>query len=842
MKSALHDVRFAVRSLRKSPRFAASVLLSIALGIGGTGAVFGVIYVVNFRTLPFEAPEELVAFMGATSEKCAEACPDGFSRSQYELWKPSIRSFRSMAAYEEVTNIIQTSGGAVRVSGAVVSGDFFTTLRTNTLTGRYVVSADDHVSAEPVVVLSHRLWAERFASEKLLGSPVLIGAKYYTVIGVMPQEFTFPVGADYWLPLHVADDSPTNARQFSAVARLRPGVGIQAARTELRSIVRSAETSARTEPRQGIAVFDVNSISQKLDGSSLLFMGGTVLFAFVIACANVQMLFLVRAMGRTNEIALRASLGASSSQIAKQLVTESLVITVAGGILGCIIAIALSKPAAALVAHQLNTPITMHVGVGFLLSIAVVSIVTGTAVGLSPMLHLRSLDLRTVLQETSASVTTSGGHRRVRAALVTFEISCVLILVTAGGALAKSVGYLHGLGLGYDLDRILVASIDFRGTQHSMPATARSLATLLVDRLSAVPGIVSAAAWSTSSPYGLFEPGEALETVEGRSSPLPAGCSKPSSCWQPFVSEDVSPGFFRTLGISIERGRDFATSDGIGSVPVAIISKRTAALWWPGEDPIGRRFKWGPPSSQYPWMEVIAVTADAYDPNERGLTSAAAYPGQYYPLMFRPLSQTLGNERGPEWASPLRVLMKTARDGHALQQATRSEISRIAPDVLVERMSTLRELIRAYGQYNDFRLNAEIVGGVGLFGILLAVIGLEGVVADGARRRRKEIAIRMALGAQSKDVLLLALKEGASLSFVGVLFGIAVIFAISGTIGKIFFLEGQYSSPLMQHPSATDPCLIGAAVVFVFFVVTVGAAGPAIRSSRASSLSALRED
>jgi predicted permease len=456
------------------------------------------------------------------------------------------------------------------------------------------------------------------------------------------------------------------------------------------------------------------------------------------------------------------------------------------------------------------------------------------------------VDIRNGL--TDGGINASGGRRqrRLRQAAVGIEIALTLILLCAAGTLAKSFLYLQRADVGYDADHLLVATLDFHGTRYADSDQARELSRRLLERFSALAGDRNVAVWRTLAPSGMVSPGEDYATIEGKPEGFSRVCRRIGACRIPVSTQDVSPGFFHATGLRIIRGRPFTTADGPGAPPVAIVTETAAKSWWPGEDPIGKRFKIGGVTSPYPWMTVIGMTSDAQDVNEWGLIGAGARNElhQHWPGFFRPLAQTdLISPGRPVWTSSLLLGIHASGEPQALVASVRRELDAIAPDLPIGAVRSLREIMLDGGTNGRLQLNARIMIGVSTVALLLAIVGLYGVVADAVRSRTKEIAIRMALGARAAHVISSVTRAGIATGCAGVLVGCAVSSVFRDALARAFFGASAYfKQGYLVGTSPGDPLVIAGAAIVLLCVVIVASCLTARRATQVDPAAVLRAE
>lgn len=842
------EIRYACRSLLKSRGYLITVLLSLALGVGTSALVFAIVDASALRAPPYARPHELVQIMATDGDECDSTCVDLFTAEQLRAVRAQARSFSATAAYTWSDALLQGTSSASRVSRAAVSGEFFSILGVPALRGR-ALDEGDAAGAAPAVVLSYPLWRKRFGSDdRVIGRTIRLDGIASTVVGVMPGEFHYPAGAEIWTILPSAPADPAAGNQFYvAVGRLRPGTSVDRARAELRVIMRQQQLhDPVANGGHGATAASLVDLEHAMPRSALLLLVGAVGAMLFIVLANLQALAVVRTLRRSGAMAVRAALGASRWRLARQLLVESLLLSTIGGALGLLLAAWGTDFASAFMQRWFNLPLVLRLEGLVLAMTGAITIAAGGVIAAAPILQLLSVDIRNGL--TDGGINTCGGRRqhRLRQATVGIQIALTLILLGAAGTLAKSFLYLQQADVGYDADHLLVATLDFQGTRYADPDQARELSRRLPERFSALAGGRDVAIWRTLAPSGMVSPGEDYATIEGKPEGYSRVCRRVGACRIPVSTQDVSPGFFHATGLRIIRGRAFTTADGPGAPPVAIVTETAAKSWWPGEDPIGKRFKIGGMTSPYPWMTVIGVTSDAQDVNEWGLTGAGARNElhQQWPGFFRPLAQTDLISRGrPVWTSSLLLGIYTSGEPQALVANVRRELDVLAPDLPIGTVGSLREIMLDGGTNGRLQLNARIMIGVSTVALLLAIVGLYGVVADAVRSRTKEIAIRMALGARSANVISSVTRAGIATGCAGVLAGCALSGVFRDALARAFFGASVYfKQGYLVGASPGDPLVIAGAAVMLLCVVIVASCLTARRATQVDPAVVLRAE
>jgi predicted permease len=847
MYALVSDIRYACRTLLKARGYTVTVLLSLALGIGTATLVCSIVDAAALRPPPFTRPQELVTLMALESERCP-ACIDVFVGDEFHEIAEQARSFASIAAYTDHEGLLTGASSAVRVSGARVTGRFFSVLGVHALRGRVLGEDDARAGAPPAVVLSHALWRQRFGSEdNIIGHTIQLDGTAFTVVGVMSPEFTFPAGARFWTSLVPAASGPDAPRTtLQGVARLRPGVTLEQARAELRVLARQRQLhETKADDKRGATAFALSERTRTMSSSTLLLLAGATGAMLLIVLANLQTLAVVRALGRGQELAVRTALGASRWQVARQLLVESLLLSSLGGALGVLLPLWGTNAASALMDHWFHHALMLHLDTRVLGAACVLSVCAGLAIGLAPVVQVIGVELGRALRDGGISATGSRRQRRLREIAVGVQLATTLTLLGAAGTLAKSVLYLQQVDMGYDANHLLVATLDFSGTRYADPAQARVLSQRLLDRFTELAGSANVAVWRTLSPSMMVPPGEDWVTIEGKPEGYAHFCHGVASCRRPTSTQDVSAGFFSTAAIAIRRGRAFTPEDGPGTPPVAIITESTARRWWPGEDPIGKRFKIGGATSAHPWMTVVGVTADAREVNGWALGGyEALHPDVYLARFFRPLAQTNMSSPGrPVGTASLLLGIHTPSDPQAFVATVRRELRSLAPDLPVSTVTSLRQVMLDGGTNALLQLNARIMIGLSLTALVLAILGLYGVVADTVHRRTRELAIRMALGARAGHVLTMVTRRGIVTGAAGILVGCILSRLFRDAIARAFFgATARYKQGYLVGAAPGDPLVIAAVGLLLLLVVALASYLTAHRATRVDPAEVLRAE
>jgi predicted permease len=788
------DTRHALRLFWRRPAFSAVVTLTLSIGIGATLAIFSIINAVLLRPLPYSHPERLAVLW---SENSAHGLLEGrVSLLNFADWKQRSHVFQNFTAFIGQTFLLSNIDGTrERMRSARVDEKFFPLLGVQPVLGR-VFSEDEEKRGEAIVVLSHRIWLNRFGgSAAALGSELIMDGRKSRIIGVMPASFRYPFpDTEAWQPVtahpYWARDrsAPRSDSNWYSLARLRPGVSWTQAQSEMSSIARQLKTEypdSRNNPEIRVVPLDEQTSGKLKLPLAVLF--SSVVLVLLIACLNIANLLLARGSAREQEFSMRRALGASRATLAQQLLTESLVLSIVGASLGLALAYAALK---ALIAFGPPEIPRLHEaridGVAILLTLAL-ALLSAVVSGLWPA-------VRNAVAPARGREWTTVSNRSVRNAIVIGEFAIALVLLAGAGLLLRSFIRLQSVDAGFQPDHLLITRIDL----HVGRTSAQQIAYFrqAIERVSSLPGVRSAAAVEG---FLQSDPEDAVE-VKGR---LPQ---------QPGPSDDLIAGpFFQTAGIRLKRGRYFSDADRAGSLPVAIVNEKMAKLYWPDEDPIGKQFRFSArPSS--PWLTVVGVTANM---RRQGLER------EPIPQVFRP------DEQGSE--DMLEVIVRTVNDAGPMAEVVRRRIQSLDPSVAKFEITTVEQ--RLSEQTQQRRFQTSLISLFSVISLLLSAIGVYGLMQYLVTQRRHEMAVRMALGAGRGSVLALVVRQGVILAAVGIGIGICGALGLTRTLGG-----------LLYGVTPTDPFTFATATLVLLGVATLACWLPARQATRIDPMLALRQD
>jgi putative ABC transport system permease protein len=807
MNGFLQDLRYGVRMLARSPGLTAAAILALALGIGANTAIFSVVNAVLLRPLPYPDADRLLNVHQVWATAPNEH--DVLSADDVVALREGAAAFGQVAAYfSPVGGFAITGGGEPeQVAGTAVTAEMFDVLGTRPALGRAFLPEDGRPGAEPVVVLSHALWQRRFGGDPgIVGRALTMDSRAHTITGVMPKGFRFPRDgvADLWPIFRPERSSSRPPYYIRTVARPRPGAGPAEVQGALRSITRQIKEwfpDSSADWR-----LDAAPLKDELVGDArpaLLVLLGAVALVLLIATANIANLLLARATARRREMAIRAALGAGRFRLARQLVTESLILAGVGGLFGIILS--LWGTDLLVQVGPRNLPRLYEVGIDLrvLLYTAAVTILSGILFGLAPAIRASRPGLATTLQ-AGARGTTDHAGRRLRSLLVVTEFALAVMLLCGAGLLIRSFLRLQQVSPGFDAGGILTASVSLPQARYPGGAERSAFFRGLLERASSLPG-VQAAAISMALPPDLLVMTNPY-TIEGR--PLPPG-SQPPAVAQLLIGGD----YFHALGVPLLRGRAFTEADVAGAPEVIIINQTMAKTLFPGEDPIGRRLQLGDPDPESPWVTIVGIAGDV---KYTGLDKAPE------PTMYTPYEQNL-------WWPTMFLVVRSSVDPAGLARAVRSQVAGLDPLLPLARVRTMDELL---GQsVAEPRFRTTLLGIFAATALLLAAVGIYGVLSYTVGQRTQEIGIRMALGARRRDVLALVLGQGMALAGIGVAIGLAAALALSRVLAGLLF-----------GVSPADPATFGAVSLVMVAAALLACYVPARRATRVDPMVALRSE
>jgi len=801
MDTLIKDLRYGVRSFLKRPGFLVIAISTLALGIGATTAMFTVVNSVLLRPLQFPEPERIVLFEGINPRQ-------GITESNMSVpdivdWQQQSQSFEQIAGFFTGGVFMSTGDEVERLRAAGVSAEFFPLFKTNPLSGRVLQADDAQPGRDTAVVISHALWQRRFGgTADVVNRKITLNGKPAVIVGIMPAGFTYPGDCETWTPfaLNAAEERRDN-RFVNVVSRLKPGVSMLQAQTDMDTMnQRLAQNYVDTNTGWSVRLTELRESMVGELRTSLLILLGAVAFVLLIACANVANLLLARAAYRQKEIALRTALGASRMRVVRQLLTESVMLSIVSGVAGLALSLWFVKLLTAITPP--DAPRFSEIGINwqvFAFTFAV-TILAGILFGLVPALQTSRPNLNETLKDSGQRGSETGGRNRVGSLLIVSEIALSFILLAGAGLLIKSFLHLRELSPGFNADNVLAMRLTLPPGKYKQGEPRAQIYQQLVDRVKQTPGVQSAAL-VLSLPLGgdSFNVGRGV-IREGR----------------PMTPEEqtnaqhlpISPDYFQTLQIPLKAGRTFTDGDNFQSTKVVIVNETMARTLWPNENPIGRRFTvWR--DEKFP-REVVGVVGDTK-------SSLDKEPGQQ---MYVPYAQDAN------WGS-LSLVVRTAGEPTSLAGSVREAIRAVDKAVPTYNLKTLTDVVSTSAAPR--RIPMLLLSAFAGVAMLLAMLGIYGVTSYYVTQRTHEIGVRMALGAQIVDVLKLVLRRAMWLALVGI--GIGVVGAVAVT---------RYLTSLLFGVKPIDTVTFVAVAVVLAVVVFVACLVPARRAAKIDPLEALR--
>lgn len=803
------DLRYGLRILHKSPGFTAVAVLTLAIGIGANTTIFSIVNAVLLRALPYSNPDQLVLIFNVPQKQ-----PDALSSISYRDFtdvREHNHVFSAMAgnAFHDLT--VTGDGEPFIVNTADVTPEIFSLLDVKPLAGRALASEDGREGAAPVAVLSESLWRSRFASNpEVIGQSIALDRRSFTIVGILPASFRYPDGAahqDVWIPV-IQDPlfgpltQRPGTRVLGGIARLKPGVSLTQAQAEMNMI--AARLAAQYPEQDSGFTLKVQPYRQAVIGSvesPLLILLGAVGLILLISCANIANLLLSRATSRVREVAVRLALGASRARIIRQMLTESAVLGLIGGAAGVLIAAWAVRILGPFLPPQITRIGSIHVGGSVLAFALLLSFAAAMVFGLAPAIFATPMRLQTNIAEGGERTGAHGGQN-LRSCIAITEVSLATVLLVAGGLLIRSFARVTSVNPGFDSNRVIEAEVSLPRFQYATPRQWTDFSNELLTRLHEQPGFEESA---IGAPLPMDRQGAAtLRFGIVGNAPLPEG-KLPVADYA-----TVSPGYFHVMRIPLLRGRLFNEEDSPSHPMVAIISETLARRFFHSEDPIGRQMKFGFPPNGDVTREIVGVVGDVRD------VSLSRQPG---PIMYVPFAQE------PLWGGE--VVVRSSMSDSAVAAGVRQAVHAIDKDLPVTDIASLSNALDL--SIAEERFRTFLLGSFGVIALILAGVGIFGVISYFVSQRTREVGIRMALGARRQDIMRLILGQAMKLALLGVLIGCAASLLLT-----------QWMAGLLYGVSARDPLTFFVVAVTLLAVAVVACCIPAVRAIHVDPMSALR--
>ncbi|HMG72328.1 MAG TPA: ABC transporter permease [Pyrinomonadaceae bacterium] len=809
MQTLFKDIRYGMRSLLKHPGFTAIVVVTLAVGIGASSAIFSIVNSVLLRPLPYARADHIVAIQELDAGgKRVQVTPANFLD-----WRAQNTVFEQLAAILTRPAVLALADQAERIDLAMTSANFFSVFGMEPERGRFFIPADEQAGHASIVVVSHALWQRRFGSDAaLVGKPITLDGASYTVVGIAPAGFQYPDKTEVWVPPYKLAPAmnermdPTQVRGFgmlAAVALLKPGVGLSQAASEMETITaRLRQQYPETNNRRFNRVVSLHTHLVGETRPMLLLLLGAVSFVLLIACANVANLLLAGAASRQKEMAIRTALGASRLRVMRQLLTESLMLAFAGGAIGFLLSLWGVALITKLLPQEFPRLGEIKLDWRVLSFTLVTAVLTGILFGLAPALQISKTDIQETLKESGRGASGSRRHNRLRNLLIVGEVALSVVLLVGAGLLFRSFLQLQTVNTGFTPQQVLTVRLSPAGSKYRLDADYISFYSQTIQRIAALPGVAAVGAINTlpleKGPFAGFR-------IEGRP---PLTIDK----WPGGNYRTVSTDYFRAMNIPVVQGRAFTERDTENAPLVIMINQALAARDFPNENPIGKRINLGntDPKGQPVWWEVVGVAA-----NVRSLELREEALPEFY---LSALQDSFAN---------MYVVVRTSVEPTSVAASVRRAAAEVDKSAAVSDVKTMEHIVNdavTQPRFNLFLL--ALFSGVAL---LLSAAGIYGVTSYTVSQRTHEFGIRMALGAQVGDVLKMILKQGMLLIAVGLVMGLLASFALTRLLRTLLFGVG-----------ATDPLTFGAITLLLTLVALVACYIPARRATKVDPLVALR--
>ena len=802
LEALLHDISYALRRLAGNPGFTLVALVTLALGIGANTAIFSIASGVLLQPPPFQDPGRLVMIWNDNARISEKH--DWHSYPNYVDYRDLSTVFSGISAFNLRSWTLTGAGDPERIRGCYATANLFDVLGVRPLYGRTFTREEDLGGSTNVVIASYGFWQRRLGGRvDALGQSIVLNGASRTIVGIMPNGVAFPEGkTELWVPIPTSQyRSQRSAMWLQIIGRVKPDVSLARAQDDLGRV--NADIHARVPQQAGYGIF-VESYADHVVGRvrpAILILLGAVVCVLLIACTNVASLLLARGATREREIALRAAIGAGRGRLIRQLLTESLVLAVLGGLAGsalgwwCLHLLLSAAPP--------DLPRVQEIGIdGRVLAFtALATMATGIAFGLVPALQTARTDPGAALKEGARG--SSGSGVWIRRTLVVAEVALAVVLLVGAGLMIRSYLTLQRVDLGFRTDHVLTGEVILQGARYNDAAPTVEFFRQLTTRLAGTPGVQGAAAISTI--FLTATPSSTNFSIEGRPDFRPE-----DSVEVPIDS--VTPSYFSVMNVPVLAGRTFTDADSATAPQVVIINETMAKRFWPGENPVGHRIKWGTLKGNSPWMTIVGVVGDS---------RRTGYDAVVRPETYLPHAQTDD--------AAMTVVVHTTGDPASAGPVLTSLVKSLDPQVAVQRVRPLESVVS--DMTSERRLNTILLAGFAVVATVLALVGLYGVMAYSVQQRTRELGVRLALGASGSSVMRIVLKEGLQLVALGLGIGVG-----------ISLLSGRLIAKILYHVNPTDPATLTAIAAMTLVVCTIACAVPALRAWRVDPVTALRAE
>ena len=810
----LHDLKFAVRHLLKSPGFTSIAILIMALGIGANTAIFSVVHAVLLEPLPFQDPDRLVQVWHVPPQSSFPGMTRfAVSAANFLDWQKQNDVFSEMALASGGGFELTGQGKPETIVAATVTQNFFSVLGVQPIHGRAFLSQEDQPGHNHEIILTYKLWQSHFGSDPdVVGRTITLDGSPYVIVGVMGPTMTRPEFAAAWIPLGLTAEQAAvrGEHHFFSIARLKPGVSIGQAQAEMNTISQRLEQAYPADDKGWGA--SVVSMRDELVGDvrpALLMMLGAVAFVLLIACANVANLIFARVLSRRKEIAIRSALGATRARIVLPPLTESVIVALSGGAFGLVFANYGIELLLKFFADKLPRMGDIGLSTPILLFTLAISVLTGLLAGLLPSLSIFRGDLNEALKQGLGRLDADSGSSITRSALVSIEVALSIVLLIGAGLMLRSLWSLQAIDPGFDPRNALTLAVEVSHHQFTMPTQESQFFNLALQRVRALPGVEAAGAVDN------------LPLTGGSNQPVAVeGRPVVPMSEQPEVSvRAVTPGYMQAMRIPLLEGRDIQESDTADSTAVVVISKAMAKQFWPNESPIGHHLK----MTFFPDKErtVVGVVGDV---KQMGLDSTAGISTLYWPVA------QIGDSAQGAWRPfGLSMVVRTSTVPQALANPVTNAIAQINNSIAVDNVIPLDDFLGSTLTQRSF--NMQLLAIFGALALILCTIGIYSVLAYSVKRRMREIGLRMAFGASLRDVAALVITQGMKPTLIGIAIGLAAALAL-----------GRVAASLIYGVSARDLATFASATLLIVLISFVASLIPALRATRVDPLKVLHEE